>query len=101
MSVRVSTSRPVSSACSGLIYSGVPVNDALVVRVLDGLTQRNEQPQSLLRAQLVLVAVLGDGDTLDVFHREVRPARFRRSRIENTGDVRVIQHRQGLPLRLK
>lgn len=52
----------------------ISVNDALVVRVLDGLTQRNEQPQSLFCTQLVLVAVFGDRDTLDIFHREVGPA---------------------------
>ena len=28
MSLRVSTSRPLSSACSGLMYSGVPTNCA-------------------------------------------------------------------------
>ena len=32
MSLRVSTSRPLSSACSGLMYSGVPISWAKPVK---------------------------------------------------------------------
>ena len=46
----------------------------------------------------VLVAVLGDLHPADQFHDEVRPARFRRAGIEHLRDVRMVHHRQRLPL---
>jgi hypothetical protein len=54
----------------------VPVNDPLLVRVLDRVAHGHEQPQPRLGAQLVLVAVLGELDPLDQFHDEIGPARL-------------------------
>ena len=54
-----------------------------------------------LGGEIVLVAVLGDPDPAHQFHDEVRPARIRRAGIEHFGDVRMIHHRQRLPLGFK
>ena len=54
----------------------VAVDDALLVGVLHGLADGDEQLQPLPRREPVLVAVLGDGHALDQLHDEVGPARF-------------------------
>ena len=54
-----------------------------------------------LGGKIVLVAVVGDLDAAHQFHDEVRPARFGRAGIEHLGDVRMIHHRQRLPLGLE
>src|SRR5258708_12957199 len=53
----------------------VAVDNALHVRVLDGLADRDEQLKTLARCELVLVAKLGEGYALDQLHHEVRPPR--------------------------
>ena len=54
-----------------------------------------------LRGEIVLVAVIGDLDAAHQFHHEIRPARVRRAGVQHLGDVRMIHHRQRLPLRLE
>ena len=49
----------------------VPVNDPLLVGVLDGVADLHEQLQPLLDIQPLPVAVLGDGNAGDVLHDEV------------------------------
>ena len=53
------------------------------------------------RVELLLVAELRDRNALHQFHDEERPAHVRRARIEDLGDVRMIHHRQRLPLLLE
>jgi hypothetical protein len=69
--------------------------------VLDRLADLHEQLQPLPRRQVVIVAVLGDRDTVDQLHDEVRSAGFRGPAIEDACDVDVVHHGQGLPLRLE
>ncbi len=69
--------------------------------VLDRLADRDEQFQALSRREVVLVAVAGDGDTLDEIHHEVRPASARCAGIQHAGDVGVVHQGQGLPLGLE
>ena len=69
--------------------------------VLHGLADRDKQLQSLARAQIALVAILGDRHARNQLHHEIRPTMLRRSRIEDLGDVGMVHHRQRLPLRLK
>jgi hypothetical protein len=42
------------------------------MRVLDGLADLDEQVESFLDREFVLVAVIGDADAADQFHHEVR-----------------------------
>ena len=72
-----------------------------LVRVLDRLADRDEQLQPLARRELVVVAVLGDRHAVDQLHDEVGPAAVGRAGVEHLGDVRVVHHRQGLPLGLE
>src|SRR5437660_51675 len=72
-------STAAGSACSGLMYKGVPL----------------------------LVAEVGEGHTLDQLHDEVRPRRAAGvsggslTGVEDPGDVGVVHQGQGLPLRLE
>ncbi|HMJ91277.1 MAG TPA: hypothetical protein VK530_15760 [Candidatus Acidoferrum sp.] len=77
------------------------MDDAFLMRVLDGLADLNEKLQPFLGGQRMLVAVIGNLDTANKFHDEIRTPRVSRSGIENLRDVGVIHHRQRLPLRLK
>ena len=43
----------------------------------------------------------GDRHAADELHHEVRPARLGRAGVEDAGDIRMVHHRQGLPLRLE
>ena len=71
------------------------------MRVLDRLADLDEEIESFLGAEVVLVAVVGDADAPDQFHHEVGLAGVGGSRIEHPGDVRMIHHRQRLPLSLE
>ena len=79
----------------------VAVDDPLLMRVLDGLADLDEQVEAILCGELVLVAVLGDRNPADQFHHEVRPAGLGRAGIEHLGDVRMVHQRQRLPLGLE
>ena len=61
---------------------------------------RHEQLEALA-ARVVVVAVLGDRNTLDQFHHEVGPARLGGPGVEDLGDVGMIHQCQGLPLGLE
>ena len=50
------------------------MNDALLMRMLDGVANLCEQFQPLLCGEIILVAVLRDFDPAHQFHDEVRPA---------------------------
>jgi hypothetical protein len=51
----------------------VAMNDALLMRVLDGLANLDEQIEPFLGGEVGLVAVVGDLDAAHQFHHEVRP----------------------------
>ena len=73
------------------------MNDRFLVSVLHSLANLNEQLQALALAQLVLVAVAGDGYSGDVLHHEVRAAFRSGAGVEDFGDCGVVHQRQGLP----
>ena len=107
----------------------VAVNDALLMGVLHGAADLGQQLQTLARAEIALVAELGDWHAADEFHDEVRPTRgkgdrsnlpgrpggccaqigpvpfsapgFGAARIEHFGDIGMIHQRQHLPLGLE
>jgi hypothetical protein len=74
------------------------VDDPLLVRVLNRRAHLGEQLQPVPRRDAALVAEPGDRHALDQLHDEERPAVLGRPGVEHPGDVRVVHHRQGLPL---
>jgi hypothetical protein len=99
---------------SGLIYPGVPTMAPTRVNIVSAVSRcevaespsgahagrHRTQPRTAPAAaanQLVLVAVIGDGNAGDVLHHEVRPALFRRTGVEHPGDGRMVHQRQRLP----
>ena len=74
------------------------MNDAFLVGVLDGMADFDEQIETLLGAEVGLIAVVGDGYATDQFHHKVWAALLCGARIEHLGDVRMIHHRQRLAL---
>ena len=79
----------------------VAMNEALLVRVLDGGTELNEQAHAFFGAEQVLIAMPRDRAASDQFHDEKRPAGFRGAGVENVRDVWVIHQRKGLALRFE
>jgi hypothetical protein len=76
----------------------VAVDDALLMRMLDGLANGDEEFQPLAGSKVMLVAVLGDRHALDKVHDDVRPAGARCAGVEHAGDVGVVHQGQSLPL---
>ena len=79
----------------------VAVNDSFLMRVLDGLADLDKQREALFHRKAGLVAKIRDADAAHQFHDEIRPARFRRARVEHPGDVRMIHECQRLALGLE
>ncbi|MFT5051778.1 MAG: hypothetical protein ACI8QZ_003201 [Chlamydiales bacterium] len=71
------------------------------MRVLNSHAHLQEDPQPLIDAQPVLVAVLGDRHALDQIHHEVRSTGFGRARIQHARDVWMFHQRKGLALLFK
>ena len=76
----------------------VAMDDALLMRVLDGLTNLHEQVESLPCGKILLVAVVGDPKSPNEFHYEVGSAGLRGAAVENLRDVRMVHQSQRLPL---
>jgi hypothetical protein len=74
------------------------VDYAFMVRVLNGTAHSEEQLQSFTDCHPLAIAVLRDGNALDILHYEVRSAFGRSARVEDSRDIRVVHHRQRLPL---
>src|SRR5580704_14815648 len=79
----------------------IAMDDTLLMRVLDGLTNFDEQLQSIPSRQVGTIAVFSDRNTLDQLHDEERPSVPRRAGVEYASDLRMVHQRQGLSLRLE
>src|SRR5271166_1015777 len=79
----------------------VTMDDSLLVRMLNGPADLNEQLEPLGGGQLVLVTVVGDADALHQFHYKERPAGVRGARIEDFGNIGMVHERQRLTLGLE
>jgi hypothetical protein len=77
----------------------VAMDDALLVGVLDGLADGDEQLQAFADCEPVGVAILRDGQALDQFHDEIGASGVRGAGVEDLGDVGVVHQRQRLALR--
>ena len=71
----------------------VTMDDAFLVGVVDGVTDLREECETLLRVELVLVGVVGQGPAIDELHgkERLRPeARVRDARLEHLRNPRVL-----------
>ena len=75
----------------------VAMDDSLLVRVLDGLADLDEQIEPFLGGEIGLIAVIRDANAAHQLHHEERPTHVGRARIQHLGDVGMIHHRQRLP----
>jgi len=79
----------------------VPVDDALVVAVLNRAADVGEQAQSVSGRKLMEIAEPRDRLAVDELHGEPRPAVGSRPAVEHLGDVRVVHAREGFSLLLE
>ena len=79
----------------------VPVEDGLLVGVLDRVADLQEQGDPLVRMQGVAVAVVGDGHAGHQLHDEVGHPLGGGPGVEDLGDARVSHDGQGLPFSLE
>jgi hypothetical protein len=77
------------------------VDDPLLVRMLDRLTDLHEQHQPVPDGQPPLGGVGRDRPAVHQFHHEEGAAGGRPAGVEHPGDVRVVHQRQRPPLRLE
>jgi hypothetical protein len=76
----------------------VPMNDAFLMGVLDGMADLDKEFEPLPRAEMMLVAKLGDLNPAYQFHDEVGATGLRRAGVEDFGDVGMIHQGQCLAL---
>ena len=76
----------------------VAVNDALLMGVLDGLADGNEERETFGHGEPVGIAVAGDRQPIHEPHHEVWGAGRGGAGFENARDVGMIHHREGLSL---
>src|SRR5262249_53235551 len=79
----------------------VAVDDSLLVRMLHGFTDIDEESQPLSDSNVVLIAEVGNGDATDEFHDEIRVAGGGGAAVKNVSDVGMIHECQRLPLGLE
>ena len=79
----------------------IAMDDALLMCVLHGLADGNEQFEPFPRRQMFLIAKLGDRDAFDQLHDEIGAAAVGRAGVKNLGDIRMIHDGQRLPFGLE
>ena len=79
----------------------VTVDDGFLVSVLYAFADFDEELQPLAHGKPVPVAVGRDGNTVDVFHGEIRAAFLGGAGVENFGDGGVVHQGECLAFRLE
>jgi hypothetical protein len=77
------------------------MNNPLLMRMLNRRTNLYKKSKSLLRGQIIRVAIFRDLNSTDQFHYKVWPPIVRCSRIKHLRNVRMVHQRQRLPLRVE
>jgi hypothetical protein len=70
----------------------IAMDDALLMGVLDGFADGEEELEALAGVEAAIIAILRDGDAVDVLHDEERTAIAGDIGVEDTGDVGMIHH---------
>ena len=70
----------------------VAVDDSFLMCMLNGFTNGYKQFQSLASCQFMCIAILCYWNTFNQFHHEIGSTGFRRTGIENFGDIRMVHH---------
>ena len=79
----------------------VPMDDPFLMGMLHSFTDLDKKFQPLFDIEFMRITVFCDRHPLDIFHGEVGAARLRGAGGENIGDIRMVQKRQRLSLRLE
>ena len=77
------------------------MDDALLMSVLDGVTNLQKKLEALLNGKFFAVAKIRDALAANQFHHEKRTTAAGDARVEHARDVRMIHQSQRLPLGLK
>ncbi len=77
------------------------MDDSLLVRVLDGLTDLHKKLEPSFDVDSGPIAILGDGHPLDVLHHEERTSLVGHASVKHFGDVGMIHDSQCLTLELE
>src|SRR5260370_26622253 len=77
------------------------MNDSLLVGVLNGLANSDEQVQALCGRECILITVFRDFSATEEFHDKIWSAQLGGTGIEYLRDVGMIHQRERLPLCLK
>src|SRR4029434_8117144 len=79
----------------------VAVYDKILMSMVHCQTERSEHAQAIFNGHLLRVAILVDGQTLDILHDNVRVAIGSLAAIKQSSDVGVIEGCQDLSLLAK
>ena len=79
----------------------IAMNDALLMRVMHGVTNVDEQFKSLASCEMVVVAELRNRKSLHQLHDEIRSPTVCAARVKDLGNIWMVHHREGLTLRFK
>ena len=82
-------------------WFNIAMDDPLLVGMLNRVADLDEEFKPLPGVKVVFVTILRDFDSSNEFHDKVGAPRFGCSRIQHPGDIRVLHHRERLPLRVK
>ena len=76
----------------------VAVDDAFLMRVLNGVANLHEQIEPRADGKPGFITVIRDFHSAHQFHDEVRPSGFRRPGVKHLRNVGMVHHRQRLAL---
>ena len=79
----------------------IAVDDALLVRMLDGTAHLKKERQPLACSEVMPIAVVRDRHTRNVLHDKVRPAGVGLACVEDCRNARMVHQGQSFALRLE
>ena len=79
----------------------VPVNDQILMRVLNGIANLLEQFKPLVEGKMVSVAIFRDRFALHIFHHQIGNAIFAHPAFYEAGDIGMMQAGQDLLLQFE